>query len=355
MDLKESYLGIQNPIYRLPDELLVIIFDLIVQDDQLSYGVVNSNPVFTQVCRHWRTVSLDTSSLWRRICLAHPIAWINEVFRRSQSQPLILWHNYDPDPENGDGAIDDIPAIALSEPWRIEELSLCTSSANFRSCVALSQPLLLARSITLANESLDPDAFTLPDDIFGGHTPRLRELTLFNCIPPWKSPCWTGLTSLYLVLPCTSPPKMHLSRIMECLQVMPMLQTLELWEEYAYDSPGDDLSAWDEKTNILMPHLSKITIRADWECFRMLNFISGPKISNVTLTLLESFSADNFAMCGVTRIASIVANAFSSLHTLDFDWDGFTESFRITLKGDSDIEFKCSLHAVDYFHVSQGA
>src|SRR5712691_184935 len=78
------------PISLLPPEILAWIFHLLVHDEWPLSGLRNLGWIeVTHVCRHWRQVALDNSSLWARIwCLPANPKWISEILARAKNAPL---------------------------------------------------------------------------------------------------------------------------------------------------------------------------------------------------------------------------------------------------------------------------
>ncbi|KAI0284067.1 hypothetical protein BC826DRAFT_894091, partial [Russula brevipes] len=80
------------PISILPPEVLARIFHLVAvlpwhKLESLKWISV------THVCRHWRQVALDDSSLWARISGWMPVAritWVSEMLARARNAPLSI-------------------------------------------------------------------------------------------------------------------------------------------------------------------------------------------------------------------------------------------------------------------------
>ncbi|KAI0279683.1 hypothetical protein BC826DRAFT_554678 [Russula brevipes] len=80
------------PISLLPPEVLARIFHLVALAESPWSELQSSRWInVTHVCRHWRQVALDDSSLWARISGYRPsTAWISETLARARNAPLAI-------------------------------------------------------------------------------------------------------------------------------------------------------------------------------------------------------------------------------------------------------------------------
>ncbi|KAF9261008.1 hypothetical protein L218DRAFT_553400 [Marasmius fiardii PR-910] len=84
---------LSSPSFQLPDDVLVLIFDLCAVDEaNLTHSSLWS---VSQTCQRWRAVALSQPSLWRRIKIEHldvddPIPMFRTWIERSCSAPLII-------------------------------------------------------------------------------------------------------------------------------------------------------------------------------------------------------------------------------------------------------------------------
>ncbi|KAL0960111.1 hypothetical protein HGRIS_011753 [Hohenbuehelia grisea] len=291
-------------ISRLPTETLIRIFEETAHVDAAtlsrSSGQTESSERrvecmgFTQVCRQWRMIALDSPTIWRSICLKHPEKWIAEQMSRSQSKPLFLWHAFDSERlgvPDGDCIQTPFPHSAFSEPWRVERIRINTTQDNIPSCDGLRQPHPILRRATIsypiAIQFLDN---SLPDDIFGRSAPRLRKLCTLGCIPPWTSPIMQGLTSLVV---------------------------LSLNDRLSDSWPvRDDLSTWNGY--VLLNHLRLIELVGHRESCHILRHLECPNVSTARLDMDSNFQKEDLAFEGVCRLGAIVAGGFSAIESLQF-------------------------------------
>ncbi|KAI0284069.1 hypothetical protein BC826DRAFT_881182, partial [Russula brevipes] len=82
------------PVSVLPPEVLARIFHLVALADAESSRPKMGNLRWigvTHVCRHWRQVALDDSSLWARISGSMAKAtWVCEMLARARNAPLSI-------------------------------------------------------------------------------------------------------------------------------------------------------------------------------------------------------------------------------------------------------------------------
>jgi len=183
--LVQSLLACRNslaPISTLPPELLARIFRFLTLEDLGRFGV----PVkfwfkATHVCRHWRQVALDDSSLWARVTVTESssLDWVSEMLTRSRNEPL------------------DVNLMGESSPRVLSKFLPHISHArqlrlrmHHPQCVkdicALEAPALEHFELEILTSS--PVAlWQLPSPtLFKGRTPRLRRLILSQISIPWS-------------------------------------------------------------------------------------------------------------------------------------------------------------------------
>ncbi|KAI0277169.1 hypothetical protein BGY98DRAFT_901925, partial [Russula aff. rugulosa BPL654] len=78
------------PISGLPPEILARVFHVLVHEEPPFSRRRNLGWIrVTHVCRHWRQVALDDSSLWARISGTQAnTKWISEMLARAKNAPL---------------------------------------------------------------------------------------------------------------------------------------------------------------------------------------------------------------------------------------------------------------------------
>jgi hypothetical protein len=83
-----THRNILAPISNLPTEILVCIFHMIAFSVHYWLGLVH----VTHVCRRWRQIALDHTSLWTYFSGREPKIWIAEQLSRARNAPLVIEH-----------------------------------------------------------------------------------------------------------------------------------------------------------------------------------------------------------------------------------------------------------------------
>ncbi|KAI0314884.1 hypothetical protein OF83DRAFT_1285282 [Amylostereum chailletii] len=226
----------QAPVFRLPPEVVVAIFEIYVSQFQSEVAartktwrrkdprmtLANSDIAWiaslTHVCQEWRRIALGCSDLWKSTDLAAGTEWCEEMVVRSNSVPLTLYasdfktcdsrRHYDP-------TVVSSPPCALkvlfkrtalsSHLHHLKDLTLMGCSATVMQIVSAlaTTPAPILQSLTVylkphpgtkgwmrregAEYPVVPATFIAP---------RLRKLTLESCSLPWTCPVFKNLTHL---------------------------------------------------------------------------------------------------------------------------------------------------------------
>ena len=217
-------------ISTLPPELLSRIFHFNAHNEP-PFGKQKLGWIrVTHVCRHWRRVALDDSSLWARIEEVPPRAqWISEMLVRARSAPLTIDVLGTPSPEI---LLTFPPHISHTRELRLRGLSMlhfhsirdiCSSEApileRFELGVSIAGPVTFRQ---LAGTTL-----------FNGQALKLRTLSLSQIIIPWSLIPRGQLTQLQIHLfrgifyPDFSSPN-DLNQLIDLLINSPDLEVLTL-------------------------------------------------------------------------------------------------------------------------------
>jgi hypothetical protein len=156
---------------------------------------------------------------------------------------------------------------------------------DFLTDVVSPAPLLESLYLDFTNRAFD-SIHTVPEHVFSGHAPRLRELELRNCSIVWHSPLLCGLTMLKIS--CFPPAaRPSISQFMAALNNMPNLQVLHLGSTLITDTAAIGVGF---QRLVPLPNLTHISIKSDIsECILLLNHLTYP--STVFVTLLCDLSA----------------------------------------------------------------
>jgi len=185
--LVQSLLSRRNamtPISTLPPELLARIFRFLILGDLASFGVPTTGWFeATHVCRHWRQVALDDSSLWARVTGFSPSPeWISQTLVRARNAPLDINLVGVPNPE----LLSKFPPhISHTRQLRLRDLCM-HHSQRVKDICALEAPVL--EHFELGISAGSPVAFRqlVGPTLFKGRTPKLRKFILSQISVPWS-------------------------------------------------------------------------------------------------------------------------------------------------------------------------
>lgn len=197
--------------------------------------------VLTHVCRRWRAVAMADHRLWSRPTIYLGLAWFEEMLRRSQHAPLIIdgedcglshWHT-----PTRRHLTDVMLNVVTSHSQRIRVVKI--KSDNLLAIDLLFSPYGALEEI----EYCCPERFDLrypqggslegPLDLFNGHAPRLRSLSIsqkglsYDQFP-WHMPMWDHIEHIRLTLGGTLLQHGSKSPILSALGRARALKTLYL-------------------------------------------------------------------------------------------------------------------------------
>ena len=287
------------PISRLPDELLILIF---TQCITAQHEILCHYPIylsFSQVCRDWRTLALNTPMLWTRPDFRWPL-WAKEMLQRSQDAPLDIKYRVPsgspcPDPES-QGAIVE----ALSNISRVANLSLRLIPAfdEWQPLDSLEKPAPILHTLSIrfyAHSALEEDPF--PEQVLGGHAPSLRKLTIEGCHFGRTYPLMKNLTFLSLRThdrplqsPCSLCPTT--AQMREILSSMPDLQVLRLHNTVPFHDPA--ATSYDSSP-IKLSRLRSVELASPVSnCTNLLSMITFPASAEIRLFCLTKGTEDDY-------------------------------------------------------------
>ncbi|KAK7058585.1 hypothetical protein VNI00_002221 [Paramarasmius palmivorus] len=175
---------------------------------------------FTHVCHAWRTTALNQSSLWTCPDWYIPDLGYTMIERAKHSALHIaitecLGH--------------DILHTIQNQIGRIETLIIMVTDDNYTSALqgfitSLVQPAPRLRSINFHAEV--DQKLSFPSHFLALDTPLLKDISLYRCHVPWRSPVLENLTSLVLSGNNSDLPSGQ--QFLETLRHMPSLHELEL-------------------------------------------------------------------------------------------------------------------------------
>lgn len=164
------------PIFRLTDEVLLLVFTLNshTQLEIFLSEIYNPEPLYTtratsQVCYHWRLLCLSTSVLWSHIDLGtQRDKWLDEILRRS-SQTFVALRRYGYNKEIFTRLLPRM--CAFSGTIRKEEWATLINEAQ--------SPGSKLQSLVLQNDDKDEDALNaLTIDQIPSHSLPIKQLAV---------------------------------------------------------------------------------------------------------------------------------------------------------------------------------
>ncbi|KAI0289300.1 hypothetical protein BC826DRAFT_631337 [Russula brevipes] len=219
------------PISVLPPEVLARIFHLVslAESSRLGMGILRWTSI-THVCRHWRQVALDDSSLWARISgWRVNTTWIAETLARARNAPLAIDLFEMPNAET----LSMFAAhFAHTHEFRLRGLvTPHFFDDNIREICSLEAPALEHFELDADNDS-PVTFFRAP--LFNGMAPKLRTFSLSQIYVPWSLiPCGQ-LSQLKISLFCEGEPIADgpsfgdLKSLIDLLINCPVLEILDL-------------------------------------------------------------------------------------------------------------------------------
>jgi hypothetical protein len=189
------------PVFVLPPEVLARIFHLVAlaESSRSKMGSLGWISV-THVCRHWRQVALEDSSLWARIS-GRPAntTRISETLARARNAPLEIDLLVTPNAE----ILSMFTAhFAHTHEFRLRGLVTPHFHDNIREICSLEAPAL--EHFELAAHAGCPVAF-LRAPFFNGMAPKLRTFSLSQIRVPWSFIPRGQLSQLKIILTMGEP------------------------------------------------------------------------------------------------------------------------------------------------------
>lgn len=301
-------------IFRLPTETLESIFIHGAHEHFSEHGGdhIRTAPSWVNVsyvCRHWRYVALNCSTLWTYLFITSP-RWTEELLSRSKQAPLKVWATV----AERDGTSPEVcfldRVMEMDQVERIQEFNLDVLLTEFGDDEPFPE-ILLSRAPRLRNLAITTVYFSeqgsWPLVPFDGDTPALRTLTLINCPAAWYSFKLSGLTTLTLD---QVPPQFqqNMEEFLTTLSFMQDLRHLDLL--YALpDTAGFPSSAlFDSLQKIDLPQLSRLWISDSIS--KIITFLSCVNIPLKTQVKLCLHYGHEFAIDDHVPLCSLLSRRF---------------------------------------------
>jgi hypothetical protein len=249
-----------SPICTLPLDVLRVLFACVLAYDEARGRRPAHRYAFTRVCHTWRELALDTPTLWTVIDLARPNVSAACLDRASNAPRDITWS------ERHTAKLDQrtLAACVRTQVPHTRSLScawLLSGSAE-TALLGLDQPAPLLETLNLAihyhlNFDVapnDPGFFCMSNALFGGSTPRLRELILDNCAIDRTWAPYAQLCSLEIK---TEQSRSHMADIAALLSATPALEYLKTHNILSMVASPSSTSAG---STVVMPNLRRWTL-----------------------------------------------------------------------------------------------
>lgn len=220
------------PVSRLPAELLLEVFDLVIEDCDL---IMEWYQEITHVCRYWRQLAISTARLWTNLPLDSDCDnpyWTHTALERSKPAPLNI-SLYDTRWETNVAVFKHVARInILTIKNNLEELN----KISFILTVVGDEPKELTALEICNNSEREGGPYKLPDSLSAAT--KLEHLDLRYTHIDWKSPLLLAQNLTWLTLhnaPSESGPSWE--DLLAALARMPRLSMLDLKETFPLTPP----------------------------------------------------------------------------------------------------------------------
>jgi hypothetical protein len=299
------------PIFVLPPEILARVFHFLVLDEPPFTGRQNIGWIrVTHVCRHWRQVALDDSSLWAKIwAIPENPKWVSEMLARAKNAPLDVEFNVFAD-FSRQGLLMITPHISHTRQLRIHGMSRRFSD-NFRGVYSCEAPALEHFELTV--DAASPNIFRDPSGnmLFKGHYPRLRTFSISHVVIPWSLIPRGQLTQLKIACPKEIADSLGaLNGLVDLLVSCPELEALAL-DSCLPSQPTEALHG----RKIYLPHLSRLRLRGSTSrIVNMLTILDIPSSSTLHLDCIPRITDND----PESLLLSIISAQFQGPSSVEF-------------------------------------
>ncbi|KAN0129624.1 hypothetical protein V8E53_012620 [Lactarius tabidus] len=279
------------PVSSLPTEVLTAIFALLHEPVASSpLTLPEEEPDHLQwirvahVCHHWREIALNQPLFWSHVDFAtFTSAGAAEILARANMVPLTLEARV-PIGLWNDARFSAFQNELQAHVSHTRHLDISAEPLHLRKTLeGLITPAPRLEYLSLSSEEINNRSTEtrvfIPDNIFGGATPRLSGLVLRNCKLSWKSPLLRGLKHLDIRSPFDRP---GLSAWLDMLIEMPQLITLTLHEATPV-LPHDASLSSDFERIVTLPSVAHNKLFFRRRCLRLAKIL--PFVSRHAHTL----------------------------------------------------------------------
>ncbi|KAF8262412.1 hypothetical protein EI94DRAFT_1743694 [Lactarius quietus] len=254
------------PVSSLPPEVIATIFSFLRLRVTSTAHVLRekTEPLewlrVAHVCHQWREVALDHPLFWNHVDFTTVTsASAAEILARAKKAPLHLVAKV-PKGHWDDDRFNAFEEELQNRVSHISHLNISAGTIDLRSISeVLTSPAPILEYLSLSNEEYEhkflPSRVFIPNNIFGGSTPRLSCLELHSCNISWKSPLLKGLKSLE-ILSLSAKMRPSLAIWLNALDNMPQLERLILHSA----TPIAPTLPYDVDRTVTLPVLTHLDI-----------------------------------------------------------------------------------------------
>ena len=277
------------PVYRLPEEIVVIIFELIAASSLSNPRWIH----FTHVCRLWRYIALNRPTLWRRIHPSRGADFATESLKRSgRDIPLeLFWRNAPPVLARMPSEFPDLSADVVRRRIIVQDVEVQRPFFGFYllSCVK-GYPALEHLSIQAPGDAKDNTAgITILDLHLLTAPEKLNYLHLRFIGPsPFSSiGLCKNLRTLRLVRFVYPDEQISLGNLLEVLEQCSLLQNILLVDVAfeQFDEAALQIAPSHGRKTIEMRHLQSLTLALPSGCYiaHLLGSLVMPHVTHIQL------------------------------------------------------------------------
>jgi hypothetical protein len=257
--------------HRLPPELLCRIFALCLPANywpRLTQPASWHALFFSQVCHHWRIVSINAPALWATPFFHLPQLAM-EMIHRAQNSPLTIvsrsWTSWyqSPGPR-----LDPLLALktACLRGHQIRSITIEDSAETIREVLqTFTAPALALESLDLMvtmdrRAGVQPFLLWQKGEFLSEHAPRLRHLRLATCMLDVGSSLYAQLTYIHLD---QDQERLHETEVVDVLAIVRQARQLQnLHILTLRDSRLEDLDPVNQE-KIPLENLESLILRGD--------------------------------------------------------------------------------------------
>ncbi|KAI8974825.1 hypothetical protein BD414DRAFT_524785 [Trametes punicea] len=277
------------PVFRLPPEVLVLIFKAggrMPHDGPVSESSM-PRPfplVVASVSRQWRDIAINTPDLWTNVTIRHPRPhnWVPLCLQRSCGQPIDITIDCRSTGLLTAPVVDGIMSMLMSHVHRWRRFALMTSDpatvyAIGRRLADASAPQLRHLQLSLSGSSGNQEVVL--HDILQGGAEALSSIRFDSLATPWGSAPLVNLTTIDLRW-LWLRTRLQYDQFRDMLAASPRLRALILRGTYIH------LHAGRSYPPLPIPTLRYLELSGDTVC-RMSSLLCTPALEELTLANLD--------------------------------------------------------------------